>query len=275
MQREWASDSGSGRLIRRLRLVTLTVGLGVLAAIVSNSIAQSRAEQRRQLDANLMVEASVQSTALSSYFSRSRDIALLVARNTALEDFYEYSDDRLTTIRSADSLMGDINSALVFVEELYPGRISEVCFIDVSGAENARVVHRQAAGPDDLSPDESGNPFFALTARAKAGEVIQSAPYRSPDTGLRVISNSTPVVLDDGSQPAMIHFEVAMDTFREESIAISPDRRTMVLDGKTGALVIDTSLPMLVDRPAVLSENAAFTELATSGVQGGLVTING
>jgi diguanylate cyclase (GGDEF)-like protein len=271
----WRTTSSSGRLIRHIRLLTLTVGLAMLVAIVWNNVAQSRAEQRRALDADLTVEATVQSTELSDYFSRSRDVALLVAKNTALETFYETGNDRLDTIRNAGPVMADVNEALAFIEELYPGQISEVCFIDVNGAENARVVDQQSAAPDDLSLDESANPFFAPTVAARPGEVIQSAPYRSPDTGQWVISNSTPVVLDDGSIPAMIHFEVSMDSFREESIAFTPDHRTLVLDGTTGAVFIDTSLSDLPEVPGSASGDGPFRVLVESGLPAGLVTIDG
>src|SRR3954471_11650587 len=38
-------------------------------------------------------------------------------------------------------------------------RVGEMCLIDKSGAEKARIVGNKVA--DDLSPDETGNPFFA------------------------------------------------------------------------------------------------------------------
>ena len=47
-----------------------------------------------------------------------------------------------------------VHRALTYLETLYPGQIGEVCFIDESGVENARVVRGDRALPADLS-DES------------------------------------------------------------------------------------------------------------------------
>src|SRR5206468_4082707 len=107
----------------------------------------------------------------------------------------------------------DARAALLYVERLYPSSIGEVCFIDRSGAENARAVRGHLAAESQLSPDESPNPFFGPTFALTPGRVYQSAPYVSPDTDEWVIGNST-TVAGKHVPPAIVHFEVTLESFR-------------------------------------------------------------
>src|ERR671931_1897913 len=102
--------------------------------------------------------------------------------------------------------------ALNYLEQLYPTSIGEACFIDRTGPENARYVRGVRARLKDLSPDESGNPFFRPTFALRAGEVYQARPYISPDTHDWVISNSTPVPMGNSSKPAIVHFEISVES---------------------------------------------------------------
>ena len=110
--------------------------------------------------------------------------------------------------------MQQIGAALGYLEQLYPTSIGEACVIDRSGHEVARVVFGKHASFADLSPDESGNPFFRPTFALPAGVVYQAPPYVSPDTGEWVISNSTVVPSPDGHSRAFFHFEVGIESFR-------------------------------------------------------------
>ena len=53
-----------------------------------------------------------------------------------------------------------MNTALGYLERLYPARIGEACFIDADGTENARVVRGVRAGSGDLSEDEADTPCW-------------------------------------------------------------------------------------------------------------------
>ena len=85
-------------------------------------------------------------------------------------------------LRPGSTYVDGANDALVYLESLFPTQIGELCFIDRSGSENARVVHGQRAPVSDLSPDEASNPFFGSTFALRPGQVFQSRPYVSPDT---------------------------------------------------------------------------------------------
>jgi hypothetical protein len=131
----------------------------------------------------LSSQAAVQAAALDGYFERARAIVLLSARNPAFARFYAAPGARRAKILAGGDKIAQVNSALAYLQQLYPDRIGEACFIDRGGAENARVVRGRRARPGELSPDESANPFFAPTFALAVSQVYQARPYVSPDTG--------------------------------------------------------------------------------------------
>ena len=137
-------------------------------------------------------------------------------------------------------MLDEVNQALGYLERLFPESIGEACFIDRGGAENARMVRGVRAAPKDLSPDESSNPFFKPTFALRQGQVYQARPYVSPDTQEWVISNSTLLPTSDGSKPAIVHFEVTIESFRAVAASLSKRFDIMVVDGRAGAVVIDS-----------------------------------
>src|SRR5205085_3655596 len=137
--------------------------------------------------------------------------------------------------------LNNAGEALTFLESLYPDSIGEACFIDVSGAENARVVRGIRATLAELSPDESKNPFFRPTFAMRPGEVYQARPYISPDTHEWVVSNSTRV--PGASGRAIVHFEVTVESFRRAAAAQAGSDHVDVVDTRTGRVIIDSAAP--------------------------------
>ena len=137
--------------------------------------------------------------------------------------------------------LDDMNRAVGYLERLYPDSIGEACVIDRGGQELARYVFRKRVGVADLSPDESGNPFFAPAFAQPLGRVYQAPPYVSPDTHAWVIANATPVVTAKG-KPAIVHFEISVESFRQRA-AEEKKFETLVVDRRSGRIVVDSLLP--------------------------------
>jgi hypothetical protein len=204
--------------MRRVRLVLLLAGTMLLAAgVVAGSVAQ---HSRSSRDHTLTAEAATRAAIVQDYFDRARDIVLLTAQDPAFAQFYP-TTTRRETAPSRRQLMSEINDALAYLQVLYKGSIGEACFIDGGGAENARVVGSHVAAAHDLSPDESGNPFFKPTLALQVGQAYQATPYVSPDTGEWVISNSTRIPrLARGN--AILHFEVTVESMRRAMLPTDP-----------------------------------------------------
>ncbi len=230
---------------RLTRVVTALLGVGLLAVALASTVAAGRASAVDDLDHELTTRATASAAALSEYFDRARSINLLLANDAAFDGYRpgEVAGD-LAPAASGDSA----NRAMAYLETLYPGRISEACLIDRDGVELARVVEGEIASGTDLSGDESGNPFFAPTLRLPAGRVYQAAPYVSEDTDQWVISNSTPMVDAAGVPWGLVHFELALDTFRPAADSRS-GYSAAIVDTRTGRLLLEDDRPLGVDEP--------------------------
>ena len=184
------------------RTLALSSAIGVLltAFSVSTALTTSRADGIEEIDYQLTREAVRQRDDIDEYFERARSITLIAAQNPAFRAFYQVSSpassptsDTARQPLNQGQPTAHITEALGYLQRLYPDRIGEACFIDLSGTENARVIRGQVAATEELSEDESANPFFAPSAALGADEVYQAAPYLSHDTNEWVVSNSAPV----------------------------------------------------------------------------------
>src|ERR687888_859073 len=228
--------------MRRFSLSMLLAGICLLTVGIGGGMS-ARSHALAALDGALANKASEEAEVLADYFSRARSIDLLTAHNPAFQDFYALPGDRQERVRSGGPVLDRVNQALAYLERLFPASIGEACFIDRGGPENARVVRGVRARPKQLSPDESGNPFFRPTFALRRGQVYQAAPYVSPDTHEWVISNSTLLPTPDGRRRAIVHFEVTVDSFRQVAAGLASPFDITVVDGRTGVVVLDSRRP--------------------------------
>ncbi len=217
--------------MRRTPFVALLVGVVLLSAGLLG-MAGALAQEKQQ-HKTLQRDAAQVASAFSSYFERARSLDLLLAQSPAF---------RPPGGRQVDN--GEANRALVYLEHLYPGAIGEACLINDQGHELARVTQGVAAPVAELSTAEAANPFFAPTLALAPGQVYQAAPYVSVDTGTWVISNSTWIRQADGTQ-LIVHFEVALASFRQYLTTSTGSRHVSVVDRTSGLMVLadDADLP--------------------------------
>jgi diguanylate cyclase (GGDEF)-like protein len=207
---------------------TVLLLLGLFVAVRNQRI---RVADRR--DISLAAAAEVQQERLTEFFAESRRDVLLLARNGAIANLNAKHESHA---EPDEQSVAAANDTLAYLEQLYPGRISEVCLIHSDGHEIARVVQGRVAGPSDLSEGETTNPFFAPTLAMRVGEVYQSKPYRSPDTGEWVVSSSTPLG-EPGPDRSLVHFEVSLGQL--QVLTTRSDRRTYIFEAD-GQLVADS-----------------------------------
>jgi diguanylate cyclase (GGDEF)-like protein len=229
-----------------------------------------RAHTRQRVDQTLTARVAVEVGSLTNYFERARAITLISSRNPALGSFYTAPGSRNSRLHTVGRPGGQISGALRFLETLYPTSIGEVCFIDHSGAENARIVEGRAAPIKNLSSDEKSNPFFGPTFALPPGEVYQAQPYVSPDTHEWVVSNSTPVPTVDGRAPAIVHYEVTMESFRAQARATAGDGEIEIIDRDTGKIIMSSALAQKIGAPLGEPKSKEFLHLADSSSTQGL-----
>jgi hypothetical protein len=234
----------------------------LLASVALGSNQRAKAEEA--LKQSVRHEAALEADTLSNYFERAQAIALLTAQNPAFRNFYLNPAGRVAKVRAGGDAIRDANAALAYLERLYPRSIGEACFIDKAGAENARAVRGELASLGELSPDETEAPFFGPTFALDPGQVYQARPYISPDTHEWVISNSTLVPMPDGSEPAIVHYEVTIESFRRAAAQTTTEDIGVVV--VEAVAVCDAYEAMTSDRPyrAKMSREDAAAELRSA-----------
>jgi diguanylate cyclase (GGDEF)-like protein len=260
--------------MRAAAFLALVMGVLLLAGGTALGVRQ-RSQTQLAVDHLLSNTADQDASRLQAYFERARSIALLTAHNPAFRDFYRQPGRRKTKVTAHGQILRQAEAALNYLEHLYPTSIGEACFIDRSGPENARYVRGVRAKLADLSPDESGNPFFDSTFRLHAGQVFQAKPYVSPDTHEWVISNATPVPGTGFPAAAIVHYEITVESFRREAAALAGRFEVVIVDAKTGRVVVDSRRPQRVGAQLGDPNDHRFLTLAQKETAAGSVTLDG
>jgi len=236
---------------------------------------RERSQQRLAVDHTLTDAADQDASRISAYFDRARSIMLLTAHNPAFRSFYTQPGGRAEKVDAHGIVVQQGEAALRYLEQLYPNSIGEACFIDRTGPENARYVRGVRARVADLSPDESGNPFFAPTFHLRPGEVFQARPYVSPDTHEWVISNSTPVPGTGFPAAAIVHYEITVESFRREAAALAGRLEIAIVDAETGRVVADSGRRQRIGAPLGSPDDQRFGALIGEGATTGSLTVGG
>jgi diguanylate cyclase (GGDEF)-like protein len=250
------------------RTLALVIVAALLPALLVGLFVRDR-HDRQARDRTLAFETRTEAAALQGYFARARALTALLGQNPAFAHFYKDPRPRARKVRERIEPMREAEHALASLERLFPGSIGEACFIDRSGAENARAVRGKIAPLADLSPDESGNPFFAPTFALEPGQVYQARPYRSPDTHDIVIANSTVIPTGDGVKHAIVHFEIALASFRSANTFRSNDAELSIVDALTGRVILGS------ERSELLAKGDSVEGLRSASTGSGLMTLGG
>jgi methyl-accepting chemotaxis protein len=185
-----------------------------------------------------------------------------------------FPDGNATPVAAARARRAGAERAFTVLQRLYPGAIQETCLIDRGGPEIARLVHGAPAKLPDLSPDESGAPFFRGTFVLPPGQVYQARPYRSPDTHEWVISNSSQL-LGFSRAPAIAHFEISVESFRRHAAAQVGRMDVQVLDARTGAVVFDARTPQRMTARLGRPGDHRFAPVVRGGREHGVTQLSG
>jgi len=262
------------RQMRAAAFLALVIGVLLLAGGAALGV-RERSQKHLAVDHTLTNRVDQDASRLEAYFERARSVVLITAHNPSFREFYEESGSRLAKVKKRGPALRNAEVAMNYLEQLYPTSIGEACFIDRSGAENARYVRGVRAPLDDLSPDESANPFFAPTFALHAGQVHQAKPYVSPDTGEWVIANATPIPGTGYPAAAIVHFEVTVESFRREAAALAGSLEIAIIDANSGRVVVDSQHPQRVGAPLGLPADRRFLSLNRGGSSAGTATLDG
>jgi diguanylate cyclase (GGDEF)-like protein len=250
-------------VVQRFRAALLAFGMLALVAGAAAGVFADRGQGER--DHGLREAGGTGVAAAADYLEQQRAVALVASHSAAFARFYDAPGtrrDRIEGRAGEAELMPRVESALKDLERLFPDSIASASFIDRSGAENARVVHTRPVDADDLDPDRSDALFFGPAFKLPYDQVFQTEPYRSESTGEWVIATAAKVDVGPGVSPAIVSFEITLESFR---LALYPEdggHRIRVVDRRTSDVVLDSTRPQDVDVPLGVPGDRSLTWVA-------------
>src|SRR2546429_6261276 len=164
-----------------LRVSFALATLGVLLAVLDTAMVASRAStERAQLDRSLSPAAGETAALIDTELQRVQALALVTSRIPPFSELYADEGSQAAAIAAVAGPGREINEALTYLWQLYPDRLVEVGYVDVEGAENARVVNGKPVPADALLRDVRGWPSFRQGVTTPLGTAPVSAPVTSP-----------------------------------------------------------------------------------------------
>jgi len=238
----------------------LFAALGVLLAVLGTAVAASRAStERAQLDRSLATAAGEKAALVDTELERMRALARVTSRIPPFSELYADAGSRAAAIAAVAGPNREINNALTYLWQLYPDRIVEAGYVDVGGAENARVVDGTPVPVARLSHDVRAWPSYRQGVGTPVDSALISVPFVSPTAHVPVVAVTVPVALD-GRVRAYIELELSTAALGR---VLSADRDS--------ALALQV---MLTDGTAVAGAGPQFpAPLATPA--GGMITTHG
>jgi diguanylate cyclase (GGDEF)-like protein len=198
--------------VRRTGLLRVSFGaaaLGVLLAVLGTALVVSRAStERAQIDQSLATSAGEKAALVDAELQRIQTLALVTSRIPPFSELYADAGSHAAQIAAVAGPGREINEALTYLWQLYPDRLVEVGYVDVSGAENARVVNGVAVSAKALSRDVRSWPSYRLGVSTPPETASISAPFMSPTAHVPVVATTVAVRVDDRVR-AYVELELA------------------------------------------------------------------
>jgi signal transduction histidine kinase len=246
--------------LRALPIVLLLL-FSVIPTVATALLIASAKHQEAQvaLDSRLAELSRTTEFQLSSDLIRFRQILLTTAQNPALIEVMRDPEHRAEWKQSIDL-------SLLHLTTNFPGMIDETCRITPSGVELSRVVQGHVSPDNELSTNESRNPFFLATMRLPSGDVHYQPPYVSPDTNRWVFSASTPLYADTTNY-GLLHFEVPLAYYYRTLKSALPPASVLTLLGPNGQIYLDSRTAEPVADPFLNLQTQAEDQGSESMVQ--------
>ncbi|MEM2855664.1 MAG: sensor histidine kinase [Candidatus Nitrosocaldaceae archaeon] len=155
---------------------------------------------------------------INNMHNRAKEYILFALNNPVIKEYFTLSESSINMYNNIKftgkqlELKEDIDKWLLHFQTYF--NIDEICLIDVTGQEHSRIILSKVESIDKLSSDEEYSSYFKQSFEINEGDVYIAYPYVSPDTNRWVFAYTSPVVLNDGSKPAFLHFEIPLEHMR-------------------------------------------------------------
>jgi diguanylate cyclase (GGDEF)-like protein/putative nucleotidyltransferase with HDIG domain len=213
----------------------------MLLAVLGSALITSRvAADRAQLDRSLTTAAGEKAALTDTELQRIEALALVTSRIPPFSEFYADEGSQAAKIAAVAGPSREINEALKFLWQLYPDRLVEIGYVDVRGAENARIVNGTELPAAGLLRDVRSWPSFRQGVSGRAGSARVSAPFYSAAAHTQVVAATVPVAVD-GRIRAYVELQLSTAALDRVLRSDGDSHLTMSIVTRSGAPVAGTA----------------------------------
>jgi diguanylate cyclase (GGDEF)-like protein/putative nucleotidyltransferase with HDIG domain len=194
-------------------------------------------------------------------------LGLLMARMPSFSELYADDGSRAAAIAAVSEPQREIGEALELLWQLYPDRLVEAGYVDVSGAENARVVGGHTIESKSLLKDARDWPSYRQGLSTPVGKAHAGVPFMSPIAGVEVIAVTVPVEVG-GEVRAYIELELATSAIGRVLMSHVDEGMALAAIGQDGTPLSQTGsgLPLPIGLPSPGLTSAGSWRYAVSRV---------
>jgi diguanylate cyclase (GGDEF)-like protein len=226
----------SKSLQAKLTLLLLLIGLLPLAvgSLFSFLRLKDSVLERQYLE----LDQELSSTALSveSLLEKTRSQLLLVAQNSAFEQYFAESD-------RGEFWLKKVQKSLYVTQSLFPELLDEATFVQADGREILRIVQGRLVNTAEVNRGMSNPDFFKTALALAEGEVHQGEPYFSLNTHQWVIPYATPVIYDEVKKAGLVHFGLSLTHIQEILQARIHGEKSAFIVDENGDFIIHSDYP--------------------------------
>jgi len=239
----------------KLKLLSVFVLIILLGLSVTSFVAFKATEKAVVENAISVMQNDLTRTIqqIDLLHNKAKSDVVLAVHNPAFQDYFNLPETKagnkydengvLTFTQKQTELKNNLDDWTLFIQSRFT--ILETCIIDETGQEHSRITNGEIAPASEFSDEEEDAGFFAGAFEVGKDEVYLAYPYMSADAFKWVFAYTTPVVLADGSKPAIYHFEMPISLFQNQ-VKSQSTGRTFVLD-PSGILIADSEKDISID----------------------------
>ena len=233
------------RRTSQFHLAAACAALGLVLAVFGGSLAAThRSTETDRLDRTLATTAGEKAALADTELERVRALALLTARIPPFSELYADEGSEAAAIAAVAGPGREINEALAYLSGLYPDRLVEAGYVDVNGAENARVVRGVVTPRASLLKDVRTWPSYAQGVKTPAGHAWISEPFASPTAGVDVVAATAPVEVD-GRIRAYVELELSVPAIRRVLSSDVDKQTSLAVLTRAGTAVTSIGAPFV------------------------------
>jgi hypothetical protein len=212
-----------------------------LSAALAVSLLGMAAPDTAAANGELQSFVTKKAATLENLHRKAKRALVNAAQDNAFEGYFHAHDDS-----SRHAAKQRIEQVSLATQRRF--HVEEMCLIDPTGTEIARIVGNAIAPDADLSTEEAQAAFFKPGFAEQPRRVYVTNPYVSPDADKWVLAYVTPV-LAGGEKKAILHYEHGLEVYQDVvNKGLNGDGRYLLIVSRAGFVISDSRKFLAIEK---------------------------